>query len=172
MLNKLYNENIIDFENTIDYIKEGGSPHLWALTKLENIKNYFNKILQNFNYLTQQNNILIQENEKLNNYINKCNKLLGSATNILVVYNLNENISCDDIIELFSVIGPIKSYRITLYKSNDIVKKRANITFMNNNDTFKAIKEYYDIKLDNETIKMNIVYVINQKNPHFLKLDL
>lgn len=162
---KKYSDYVNCFKNTIEYIKIGGSPHLWALSKLEEYRVQFLRLIKKYDKLHYENNKLFQENNKLQKQMKQFTNALQKAPTKLIVYNLHKNVTYNDIYELFSYIGPLSSTKLTTYKKENCSKQMAEVTFMKSKDTFKAIREYKDKYLDDELLKMDIVYFMRQIKP-------
>lgn len=164
---KKYSDYVNCFKNTIEYIKIGGSPHLWALSKLEEYRVQFLRLIKKYDKLHYENNKLFQENNKLRKQMNQFTNALQKAPTKLIVYNLHKNVTYNDIYELFSYIGPLSYTKLTTYKSNteNCSKQMAEVSFIKSKHTFEAIREYKDKYLDDELLKMDIVYFMRQRKP-------
>ncbi|TPX61594.1 hypothetical protein SpCBS45565_g07238 [Spizellomyces sp. 'palustris'] len=82
-----------------------------------------------------------------------------AATNIsdkIVVSNLAKSVTQNDVHELFSQIGPIRSAQLN-YDAQGRSKGVANVIFSRPKDAQAAIREYHNRTLDNKPMKIELI---------------
>ncbi|KAJ3251680.1 hypothetical protein HK103_002203 [Boothiomyces macroporosus] len=89
---------------------------------------------------------------------------LATATDKLVVSNLAQSVSQNDVKELFSRIGPVKSAQLN-YNAEGKSKGVATVIFAKSGDASKAYNEYHNRPLDNKPMKIELII-----NPNSAKI--